>query len=153
MGSIHWELFSNIVVTKAVVLKVLEKFRKTPRKTRDWTLFLKKRLQHRYFPENFVKFLRAHFLQSTSRGLLLLFWSSYIKLLKNIYKMFIFSKISSYVYCKIQLASLKATIFKNIFFTERPLKMLPKCFVSIIKRIWFGPLKSALGNRFSKSRT
>ena len=34
-------------------------------------VILKKKLQHRYFPVNFAKFLRTHFLQNTSGWLLL----------------------------------------------------------------------------------
>ena len=33
--------------------------------------FIRKRLWHRYFPVNFAKFLRTHFLQKTSGRLLL----------------------------------------------------------------------------------
>ena len=43
---------------------------------------LKKRLWHRCFPVNFVKFLRTPFLQNTSRRLLLYFFASEISFCK-----------------------------------------------------------------------
>ena len=60
---------------------VLKQFHKIQRKTPCWSLFfnkvlalrpatlLKKRLQQRCFPVNFVKFLRTPFLQNTSQQL------------------------------------------------------------------------------------
>ena len=58
---------------------VLENFTNFPGKHLCWSPFLiklqvcnfiKKSLQHRYFPVKFVKFLRTPFLQNTSRGCL-----------------------------------------------------------------------------------
>ena len=67
---------------------VLKNFTEFTEKHLDWSLFfnkvadltpatlLKKRLQHRRFPMNSVKFLRAYFLENISRRLLLVKFAS-----------------------------------------------------------------------------
>ena len=53
---------------EAVVRRCSLKFRKIYWKTLEACNFIKKRLWHRCFPVNFVKFLRTPFLQNTSGG-------------------------------------------------------------------------------------
>ena len=58
---------------------ILKNFWKlTEKKPVSEFLFLKKRLQHRWFPINFAKFLRTPFLLSTSGGCFSQFWSLWI---------------------------------------------------------------------------
>ena len=63
--------------------------------------FLKRRLQHRCFPVNFAKFLRAPFLQNTSGRLLLVknFWWCFFT---TLWKLFCFSW-SFYIYIYIYM--------------------------------------------------
>ena len=70
--SSHWRQESTCVrVSFLIKLQALTEHLRTPRCLRTPAALLKKRLCHKCYPVNFVKFLRTLFLQSTSRRLFL----------------------------------------------------------------------------------